>query len=230
MTAGHKNIVIPDKEAGNKRTLYLIDIENICGMPNPTVRAVKNARRMILAVMSPNSPHDIFAVGCDPVNAKSVKIGFPEKSKDGKKVRFGIAKPGKDGGDKALLFWIDQHLGDVKDWDRIVLCSGDGIFVEVCRELRNRGARFFLISRSRISSSQKLTDSVPKRFRFYLEDICAEAAFSAGAISESRLNTYLKKYLIDKWKKTNKQNPNSTAGWRRSSTRKSGESFGGRGR
>jgi len=205
-----KSVTLPALEPGTRRTIYLIDIENICGMSNPTGRAVKNARRMILAVMSPNSQSDIFVLGCDPVNAKSAKIGFPEKAKDGTKTRFGIAKSGKDGGDKALLFWIDQYLGEVRDWHRIVVCSGDGIFSDICRDLRSRGARLFLISRSRISSSQKLSDVIPKRFRFYLEDIDPSAAFSSDKINETQLKKALKKYFNEKWKNT-KQKNNKTA-------------------
>ena len=205
MKAADLPISTKENIVGGVRTIFLVDIENICGMSNPSLQAVKNARRLILGVMSPNNPNDVFVLGCDPANASNVKRGFPQTSRDGSKVRFGIAKSGKDGGDRALIYWVENNLNDVSQWDRIVLCSGDHIFADLAKSLKKKGAKLYFITRTRKSTSEEFSNIISDKYRHYLEDICSKAQESLDAITEGELKSAFKKYSKEKWAKVNKR-------------------------
>jgi hypothetical protein len=109
-----------------RRTLHLIDVENLIGDPHPPMTAVAAAldeyRRRI-----PVGESDLAVLGTNGYLAFATKAAWP-----GALVRIGR---GPDGADLALLEeantdWVARRF------DRVVLASGDGIFTSLVAQLR----------------------------------------------------------------------------------------------
>lgn len=128
-----------DSAAGpgpERRTLHLIDVENLCSDPRPEesrVRAVLARYRTSMAV----SEADHVVLAAAGRTALFAGLAWP-----GVRVRAGR---GPDGADRALLAAVDvDHTVD--SYNRVVVASGDHIFVPLVRALRGAGVAVEIVA------------------------------------------------------------------------------------
>lgn len=120
-----------------KRTLHLIDIENLLGEPRPAAQLVSQARTAYEAevVVAEN---DLVVVACNHGCALDVGLAYT-----GARM---VVRSGPDGADLALLEVLDEH--DVKSrFDAVVIASGDGIFTQAVSALAAVGLPTLVVSR-----------------------------------------------------------------------------------
>lgn len=142
-----KQSTLPAASAPHRRTLHLVDVENLSlGAPTrlatiASIRARYNARVGL-------------APGSQVVVATSAASTVLEA-----KLGWGTCRPlfnnGKDGADHALL---DVLLGEnvVNRFTDVVIASGDHCFAVAARFLRNHGVRVTVVVASRRSLSNVL--------------------------------------------------------------------------
>lgn len=112
-----------------RRTLHIIDIENLCGTPQCTSDACRQMHHAYRSAVSLGE-HDLFLLGADQGNSAAV-FGWPTGSQ---KV-FGT---GKDGADKALLEAALRY-NLPRQVDHVVIGSGDHYFADAVRMWRSEG-------------------------------------------------------------------------------------------
>jgi hypothetical protein len=100
------------------RQLILIDIENLTGTPSPTCGEVETAREGLRQVVSgfDDAQH---IVSCSHHAAATVAFAFPRARH--------LWRSGPDGADLALLDVLENERVDGR-FERVTICSGDGIF------------------------------------------------------------------------------------------------------
>jgi hypothetical protein len=119
------------------RTLHLVDIENLVGDPvadDESVRAAVAAYKQVAGVRS----DDLAVVASNGRLAMAAGKAWP-----GALLRIGR---GPDGADLALLAeatpeWVARRFG------RVVIGSGDGIFLDLVRRLRLHGRPVTVVGR-----------------------------------------------------------------------------------
>ncbi len=121
------------------RSLYLVDIENLTGSPWPTC-AEAGAAIDELTRLVPSNPGDHVVVGASRVLGLDVKRWWPD-------VRV-VTGAGPHGADLALLDVVADTRWIAARYDRIVVASGDHIFVPAVEALRRRGAVVGVVSRA----------------------------------------------------------------------------------
>ncbi|MGO9956199.1 MAG: NYN domain-containing protein [Solirubrobacteraceae bacterium] len=103
------------------RQLILIDIENLATTPNPTagevVWAIGALRRAV-----PGFDASQRIVACSHRAAPTVAFAFPRARH--------LWRSGRDGADRALLDVLENEDLDER-FERVTICSGDGIFAPV---------------------------------------------------------------------------------------------------
>ena len=99
------------------RTMHLIDIENLCMAPNPTLEQVIAARRSYLSLVRPGQNDQFFVTVSSRHNLASAAFGWP-----GANLKV---LEGHDGADILLAEAIvEDHLES--RFDKVVVASGDG--------------------------------------------------------------------------------------------------------
>ena len=100
------------------RQLILIDIENLTGTPSPTSEEVETAKAALRQVVSgfDDAQH---IVACSHHAAPTVAFAF-------RGARH-LWRSGPDGADLALLDVLESERVDER-FERVTICSGDGIF------------------------------------------------------------------------------------------------------
>lgn len=120
------------------RTLVLADIENIHGGTDFTVEDVCLARNLITSAIA--LPHDAQVVVATSSGQGLVTagLGWPEARR--------VWLAGHDGADLALA---DVALNEdvVGRFNKVVICSGDGLFAVVARYLQGAGVQVVVVSR-----------------------------------------------------------------------------------
>lgn len=120
-----------------RRSLHLIDVENLAGMARPSEREVDRALmryRTAIAV----GPDDHVVLATNRTTAMSAGWSWP-----GPLVR---PASGADGADLALLAEADPD--DVaRRFDRVVIASGDHLFTDRVIDLRRRGVEVEVLAR-----------------------------------------------------------------------------------
>lgn len=112
------------------RTLHLVDAENLMGGPFAGVAALKEASHLYRLV-APVQVSDHVVVASNPRLACGVGLEWT-----GCRLVMGH---GPDGADLALLRAVRDPRWVAERFDRIVIGSGDGVFVESVRTLRSLG-------------------------------------------------------------------------------------------
>ncbi|WP_421118598.1 NYN domain-containing protein [Aquihabitans daechungensis] len=145
------------------RTLHLIDVENLIGDPmasDEEVTSVIAAYKQAAGVR----PGDLAVVASNGRLAMAAGLAWP-----GALLRVGR---GPDGADLALL--AEAPVEDVaRRFTDVVVGSGDGIFVDLVRQLRLRGRRVTVVARP---------GSVARQLR-YAADVRPMPAASGGPAS-----------------------------------------------
>ncbi len=198
---------LPQRTSKDVRTIYFLDIENLCGMSNPSVKAILHAKRLLNTLMLKVADTDFYVIGCDPSNFLNVDKVFHQRNATGKLIRIVASYRGKDGGDRALSFYIKKYFlarSEATKWDRIVVASGDGYFSEVSKKLANSHSNLYLISRNRKSTSAELAKIFWSRKRLYFEDIHPNI-LNLDEIRTAQLNKEIKKYHSEHFKKLRKK-------------------------
>jgi hypothetical protein len=99
------------------RTMHLIDIENLCMAPNPTLEQVIEARRSYMEAMHPGEHDQFYVTVSSRNNLEAAAFGWA-----GATIK---CREGHDGADILLAEAIsDDHLES--RFDRVVIGSGDG--------------------------------------------------------------------------------------------------------
>jgi len=100
------------------RQLILIDIENLTGTPSPTSEEVQTAKAALRQVV-PGFDDAQHIIACSHHAAPTVAFAF-------RSARH-LWRSGRDGADLALLDVLENERVDER-FERVTLCSGDGIF------------------------------------------------------------------------------------------------------
>jgi hypothetical protein len=103
------------------RQLILIDIENLTATPKPTADEVVSAVTT-LRMLVPGFDASQRIVACGHRAAPTVAFAFPRARH--------LWRSGPDGADCALLAVLENEDVD-KRFERVTICSGDGIFAPV---------------------------------------------------------------------------------------------------
>ena len=126
------------------RTLVLVDIENLMGGPLRGIDVMEDAYDQLLrSVLIRKNDHVVVAA--NHRLAVDVKIAWPA-------CRV-IAGGGADGADEALLAELSDVAWISERFDRVIIGSGDGIFLEAVHALRSVGLPVGVISRAESLSS-----------------------------------------------------------------------------
>lgn len=144
------------------RSLHLIDIENLLGMP-PVLATVDDFIEAAACYLErvQAGPEDQYIVACDVTNAFEARAAFP-----GARLVFGR---GPDGADRALIDAVDvDHVAT--RFDRVYLGSGDCAFTWLCYELEDKGLDVTVVSLSRGLSRRLIS---PGRDVLYVQSIGA---------------------------------------------------------
>ena len=100
------------------RQLILIDIENLTGTPSPTCEEVEMAKATLRHLV-PGFDDAQHIVACSHHAAPTVAFAF-------RGARH-LWRSGPDGADRALLDVLENERADER-FERVTICSGDGIF------------------------------------------------------------------------------------------------------
>lgn len=100
------------------RQLILIDIENLTGTPSPTSEEVEAAKAALRHVV-PEFDDAQHIVACSHHAAPTVAFAF-------RGARH-LWRSGRDGADLALLGVLENERVEER-FERVTICSGDGIF------------------------------------------------------------------------------------------------------
>ena len=129
--------------------LHLVDVENLLGTPWFTWHAVADLRRAYDSV-SAASDRAHYVVGTS-AGRNLIEAGL------GWRQGQWVFSKGKDGAERAIL--SEFTLANAIRYDRVVIGSGDGIFVNLAAALQSVGAEVCVVSRRR-SLSKALSLSV----------------------------------------------------------------------
>ncbi|RCG32727.1 NYN domain-containing protein [Sphaerisporangium album] len=131
------------------RAMHLLDIENLVGAPHPTTCEVEEVMTVYEMVV-PIGEMDQYMVAVNPSALVAVGIAFPG-------VRL-LTRPGPDGADQALGETAHDDRIDLR-FERVVIGSGDGYFVDLARWLAEAGLHVTVVSRPG-SLSRRLSAAV----------------------------------------------------------------------
>jgi hypothetical protein len=123
-----------DLRAG--RQLILIDIENLTGTPSPTCDEVEMAKAELRKVV-PGFDDAQRIVACSHHAAPTVAFAFRGDRH--------LWRSGPDGADLALLDVLENERVDER-FERVTICSGDGIFTMSAAWLAGAGVDVTVVS------------------------------------------------------------------------------------
>ena len=126
-----------------KRSIHLVDIENLCVTGDLTVDLVADIRAAYLAQLQP-SADDLFVVAASHHNIEAAAFGWPGG--------FHGFRSGKDGADIILAqMMLEDDLAD--RFETVFLASGDGGLAPFSSSLRAKGCQIQIVSRIESVSS-----------------------------------------------------------------------------
>jgi hypothetical protein len=111
------------------RNLYLLDIENMCGMGRLEPGWVASRVRQLEMAVAPG-PADQMIVGYNPLNRAAVAFGILRSHGH-------VERSGPDGADLALEEVMSSS--HARGFDHIVLASGDHMFAPAVARLASQG-------------------------------------------------------------------------------------------
>lgn len=128
--------VVPERRAPRAphvpagRALHLVDLENLMRGPHQS-RGVLGFASSLYRAAAPVCSGDHVVVAVNPALALEAGLEWP-----GARL---LSAPGPDGADRALLRQVENADWVASRFDRVVIGSGDGIFVRAVEALRVRG-------------------------------------------------------------------------------------------
>ena len=129
------------------RTLYLLDIENMCGTGRLEPGLVASRFSQLEEAVAPG-PADQMIVGYNPLNRAAVAFGI-------RRSHGHVERSGPDGADLALEEVMSSP--HARRFDHIVLASGDHMFAPVVARLAVARDRHDRHRRSRLSGTRAST-------------------------------------------------------------------------
>ncbi|MEV6983024.1 NYN domain-containing protein [Sphaerisporangium sp. NPDC051017] len=132
------------------RAMHLIDIENLVGSTRPTTCEVEEVMTIYESLV-PIGAMDHYVVAVNHTALLAVGIAF-------RGVRL-LARSGPDGADRALVESAYDDRIDLR-FERVIIGSGDGYFVNLADWLTEAGLHVTVVSR-RGSLSRHLAAIVP---------------------------------------------------------------------
>src|SRR4051794_8311528 len=128
-----------------KRTLHVIDVENLVGSGRPALAAVAAVRSLYTEVVRV-APGDHVVVACNPGCLLDVGVGWGA----GSRLRVGA---GRNGADWELLDVLESERVPER-FSQVVIASGDGIFASTAARLAVAGCGVTVVSRRTSLSAQ----------------------------------------------------------------------------
>lgn len=120
-----------------KRSIHLIDIENLCRTGDLAVELVAEVRAAYLEQIQPGA-EDLFVVASSHHNIEAVSFGWPGG--------FHGFRSGKDGADIVLAkMMVEDELSD--RFEHVYVASGDAGLAPFASSLAARGCHVVSISR-----------------------------------------------------------------------------------
>lgn len=120
-----------------KRSIHLIDIENLCVSSDLTVEMVAEVRAAYFVQVNP-SKDDLFVIAASHHNMEAAAFGWPGG--------FHGFRSGKDGADIVLAqMMLEDDLAN--RFDTVFLASGDGGLAPFAASLISKGCRVQAVSR-----------------------------------------------------------------------------------
>ena len=116
-----------------KRRYVLLDIENLTLGAARSAAAVAEVWRVLREQAPGIAPHDHVVVGAGRGFARRYRAAI-----QGPNVRWVVGADGPDGADRALLAAIDL-FAVAREYDELVIGSGDHVFADVARRARALG-------------------------------------------------------------------------------------------
>ena len=153
-----------EKHVPSGRALHLIDIENLMGGPKagaPVLRQTVSDYRDVV----PAADHDHYVIGVNPSLGHLAVQYWPS-------ARL-VVRRGRNGADIALIECVKDVEFTAARFDRIVIGSGDGIFVHVVRVFRRLGLPVEVVVRQGLSHELAVTASVVRTLRQSPLDLAA---------------------------------------------------------
>jgi len=147
--------------------LFLVDIENLCG-GKLTFKKVNAMRDKLLRIAG--GQNYLMVLGCDPAQQPLVAKVFP-KEVDGKIVREGFTKAGKDGGDQSIRHWVELNEARLKDYRAVVVASGDNFFLQELHKFKKLGKKLIVVH-GEGAVHHSILDYLPRRI-FNVDDPAA---------------------------------------------------------
>lgn len=120
------------------RSQHLIDVENLYGEHHEALYEPEFGE-LYTAVVG-RGPNDLITVGADRSHALDAALAFPGCRR--------VMGSGPNGADLALIDSIDWPSLQ-RGCDRLVIASGDGVFVEVAEIGRRHGLGIVVVSREK---------------------------------------------------------------------------------
>lgn len=123
-----------------KKRYVLVDIENLTHGAKATCQQAA-ALWGVLTQQAPGiAPHDHVVVGAARYVVRRYRAAI-----DGANVKWVVGSDGPDGADRALLAAIDLRRV-ARDYDELVIASGDGAFTELARQAKALGLTVHVIT------------------------------------------------------------------------------------
>ena len=119
------------------RTMHLIDIENLCMAPNPTLEQVIEARRSYLKLMQPGDNDQFLVTVSSRHNLEAVAFGWA-----------GATLKCREGHDGADILLAEAILEDSLEsrFDQVVIASGDGGLAPFVAQLKTLLSNVVVVS------------------------------------------------------------------------------------
>lgn len=122
------------------RSLYLLDLENLMGGPRAGMAALRQVVSYFRDAV-PREEGDHYIIGVNPRIGAIAKACWPSAKL--------VARAGPNGADIALIEQVKNVRFIAARYDRIVIGSGDGVFVHVAVAYRSQGLVVEVASRCR---------------------------------------------------------------------------------
>ncbi len=135
------NTRVPNKEV---RHLVLIDIENLAATPSPSQEEVLAVKAALEALL-PDFDMAFWVIACSHHAAPTVAFEFPSARH--------LWQSGSDGADLALLDVLERESVEQR-FDRVSICSGDGIFAYEAGRLATSGVEVTAIAQKHCLSAR----------------------------------------------------------------------------
>ena len=132
-----KTPVLLEKSLVDNRALALVDIENLAGTAQPTAELIREIESIFYSTAQMNKISQTY-ISCNHLAGFYVGTSWERSCK----LCF---RSGEDGADLALLEQIDA-IPNLKDFNYVVIGSGDHIFAPLARKLTSQGHFVHVIS------------------------------------------------------------------------------------